>query len=63
MSADATPPADRFQPGDIIYAVNGKEVGSIAELKAAVAGLQDGDPAAVQIERQGLLMFISFEID
>jgi len=63
MSADATPPADRFQPGDIIYAVNGGEVGSIAELRAAVAGLQDGDPAVVQLERQGLLMFVSFEID
>jgi serine protease Do len=63
MSADATPPADRFQPGDIIYVVNGKEVGSLAELKAAVAGLKDGDPVVVQLERQGLLMFVSFEID
>jgi serine protease Do len=63
MSADATPPADRFQPGDIIYVVNGKEVGSLADLKAAVTGLKDGDPVVVQLERQGLLLFVSFEID
>jgi serine protease Do len=63
MSADATPPADRFQPGDIIYVVNGEEVGNLAELKARVAGLKDGDPVVVQLERQGLLMFVSFEID
>jgi S1-C subfamily serine protease len=63
MSADATPPADRFQPGDIIYVVNGQVVGNLAELKAAVAGLKDGDPVVVQLERQGLLMFVSFEID
>jgi len=63
MSADATPPADRFQPGDIIYVVNGQEVGNLAELKAAVAGLKDGDPVVVQLERQGLLMFVGFEID
>ena len=63
ISADATPPADRFQPGDVIFVVNGKEVGSLAELKAAVAGLKDGDPVVVQLERQGLLMFVSFEVD
>jgi serine protease Do len=63
MTADAAPPADRFQPGDIIHSVNGKEVGTLAELRAAVAGMKDGEPCVVQIERQGLLMFVSFEID
>jgi serine protease Do len=63
MTADAAPPADRFQPGDIIYAVNGKDVNSLADLRAAVAGMKDGDPCVVQLERQGMLMFVSFEID
>jgi serine protease Do len=63
MSADAAPPADRFQPGDIIYSVNGTEVNSLSELRAAVAGMKDGDPVVVQIERQGLLTFVTFEID
>ena len=63
MSADATPPADRFQPGDIIHAVDRTPVTSLAELRRAVAGLKDGDPVVVQIERGGSLKFVAFEID
>ncbi|MBZ5588846.1 MAG: trypsin-like peptidase domain-containing protein [Acidobacteriia bacterium] len=63
MSADAAPPANRFQPGDVIHAVNWKPVNSLMELRRAVAGLKDGDAVVVQIERQGLLRFIAFEID
>jgi serine protease Do len=63
MSADAAPPADRFQAGDVIHAVNGVEVHNLAELKSAAAGLKDGDPVCVQLERQGLLMFVTFEVD
>jgi serine protease Do len=63
MSADAAPPANRFQPGDVIHAVNWTPVNSMSELRKAVAGLKDGDPVVVQIERQGLLKFVAFEID
>ncbi|HSS77454.1 MAG TPA: trypsin-like peptidase domain-containing protein [Thermoanaerobaculia bacterium] len=63
MSADAVPPADRFQPGDIIHAVNRTPVHSLAELRQAVAGLKDGDPVVVQIERGGILTLLAFEID
>ncbi len=63
MSADATPPADRFQPADIIHAVNGQEVHNLAELKAAAAELKERDPVCVQLERQGLLMYVTFEAD
>ena len=63
MSADASPPANRFQPGDVIHAVNWTPVSSLAELRKVVHGLQDGDPVVVQIERQGMLRFIAFEVD
>jgi serine protease Do len=63
MSADASPPADRFQSGDVIHAVNHTPVHSLDELRKAVAGMKDGDPVVVQIERQGLLSFVTFEID
>jgi serine protease Do len=63
MSADASPPGDRFQPGDIVRAVNRTPVQSLADLRKAVAGLKDGDPVVVQIERQGMLTFVAFEID
>ena len=63
MSADAAPPAARFQPGDVIHAVNWTPVSNLIELRRAVNGLKDGDPVVVQIERQGLLKFIAFELD
>jgi serine protease Do len=63
MTAEAAPPGDRFLPGDVIHAFNRTPVGSLAELRAAVASLKDGDPVVVQVERQGMLTLISFEID
>jgi len=63
MAADASPPADRFQSGDVIHAVNRTPVHSLAELRAAVAGLKNGDPVVVQIEREGMYTYIAFEID
>jgi serine protease Do len=63
MSADASPPADRFQPGDVIRAVNRVPIHSLAELRKAVAGMKDGDPIVVQIERQGMLTFVAYELD
>jgi serine protease Do len=61
-SAEAATP-DRFQPGDIIHAVNRTFVLRLADLRDAVAGLKAGDPVVVQIERQGQLMYIAFEVD
>ncbi len=63
MSAEASPPASRFQAGDIVHAVNRTAIHSLEELRRAVAGLKDGDPVVVQIERQGSLTFVAFEID
>jgi serine protease Do len=63
MSADAAPPADRFQAADVIHALNGVPVHSLAELQAVAAHLVEGDPACVQLERQRLLMFVPFEVD
>jgi serine protease Do len=63
MSADAAPPADRFQPGDVIHAVNGISVESLSELRGAVKDMKDGDPIVVQIERGGVFRYLAFEID
>jgi serine protease Do len=61
-SEDASSPS-RFLPGDVIHAVNRTFVLSLADLRAAIADMKDGDPVVVQVERQGELMFIAFEID
>lgn len=63
MSADAAPPANRFLPGDVIHAVNGTDVRNLAELTAAVAGFKEGNAVSVQLEREGMLMFVTFEAD
>jgi serine protease Do len=63
MSADASPPSDRFQPGDVIHSLNGREIGSLAGMKESCRDLKDGDPVVVQLERHGLLMFVAFEVD
>jgi serine protease Do len=62
VSRDATTP-NRFLPGDVIHAVNRTFVLRLADLRDAVAGLKDGDPVVVQIEREGQLMFLAFEMD
>ena len=52
-----------FLPGDVIYAINGKEVTSLASLRSRLAELQTGDPVVVQVQRQETLRFIAFEIE
>jgi len=63
MSAEASPPGDRFQAGDVIHAINRTPIHSLAELRKAVTGMKVGDPVVVQIERDGNLLFVAFEID
>jgi len=52
-----------FLPGDVIYAINGQEITSLATLRARLAELQAGDPVVVQVQRQETLRFIAFEIE
>jgi serine protease Do len=50
-------------PGDIIYAVNGKPVISLAELRSAVDALKAGEPVVLQLERQGALMYLAYSAE
>jgi len=61
-AADAPYLQNNFRPGDIIYQINGEPVTTIEDLKAIIGGLNVGDPIAVQIERQGQLRYLSFEL-
>jgi S1-C subfamily serine protease len=47
-------------PGDVIYAVNGTDVGTLEALKAALAGTKIGSAIVLQVERDGLLMYLGF---
>jgi serine protease Do len=52
-----------FQPGDVIYALNGKTVESVEQLKSGIDALKPNAPAVVQIERGGVLMYLAFRIE
>jgi len=51
-----------FTTGDLICELNGEAVRDIAGLKAAIAKLRPGDPVVIQLQRQGQLMFVAFEM-
>lgn len=64
VSADAPySQQGRLEPGDVIYAVNGTVINSLADLKAAAGSLKPGAAAALQIERDGTLMYLSFRME
>ena len=49
--------------GDVIHAINGVEVETIAALRSALDHLASNTAVVLQIEREGRLMFVSFELD
>jgi serine protease Do len=61
--AEAVPFQDTLEAGDVIYSANGSSVGSIAELRAWLDALKPGDPAVLQVEREGQLRFITVSVE
>ena len=62
-AAEAPTGGAGFQQGDIIHAINGTPIRDLAGLRSALARLNAGDPAVVQVERLGQLMFIAFDVE
>jgi S1-C subfamily serine protease len=52
-----------LQAGDVIHRLNTVPIDSTQTLRAAVDKLKAGDPAVLQIERDGELTFVSFEME
>ena len=52
-----------LKTGDILYYANTTKLDSIADLKNFVRGLKSGDAVVLQIERNGLLDFLSFRFE
>jgi serine protease Do len=50
-------------PGDVIHALNGAEVTSLDGLRGAVGRLQPGSPVVCQVERDGQLLYVAFEVE
>jgi S1-C subfamily serine protease len=49
--------------GDVIRTLNGVQMKSLDQLRAALKAIPPGVPAALQIQRDGGLTFITFTID
>jgi len=50
-------------PGDVIHAVNRVPVVTLQGLRDALKVLHSGDPVALQIERDGRISYLAFEIE
>ena len=53
----------RLQPGDVIYALNGKLVDSVEDLKGTSSELKPSAAAVLLIERQSTLMYLAFRVE
>ncbi len=49
--------------GDVIYEFNGSRVASVDELRKALGAKKSGDPIALLVERNGQLVYVSFELE
>jgi serine protease Do len=52
-----------LKTGDILYYANTTKLGLVSDLKNFVKGLKSGDAVVLQIERNGLLSFLSFRFE
>ena len=62
-AADLIMPDTGLQAGDIIHKLNTASIDSMEGLRAAVGALKTGDPVVLQVERDGGLMYVSFEME
>jgi serine protease Do len=63
MAADLLGLDTELQAGDVIHALNGKHIETIAELRAALKAMPPGAPGVLQIERDSKYMYVTFEMD
>jgi S1-C subfamily serine protease len=49
--------------GDTIHSINGVSVASMDQVRTVLASLKPQSPVVLQIERNGQMMFLTFELD
>ncbi len=52
-----------LRPGDVIYAINNEPTATIAALTTALGQMKSGDAVVLQLERDGSLMYVAFEME
>jgi serine protease Do len=49
--------------GDVVHSLNRSQIYSVESLRTAFNALQPGDPATMQVERNGRLTYVTFEME
>jgi serine protease Do len=62
-AAELITPETGLQAGDVIHQLNTISIDSLATLRTAIGKLNTGDPVVLQIERDGGLSYVSFEME
>jgi serine protease Do len=62
-AADLILPDTGLQAGDIIHQLNNTSIDSMDTLRTTVGALKTGDPVVLQVEREGSLLYVSFEME
>jgi serine protease Do len=62
-AADLILPDTGLQAGDIVHQLNIAAIDSVDKLRAMVETLKAGDAVVLQVERDGGLMYVSFEME
>jgi serine protease Do len=52
-----------LNPGDVIYSVNGTPVATVSALKSKLDEYKAGEPIVMQVERSGVLLFVTIELE
>jgi len=62
-SSDSPYSGESLKVGDVIYEVNHVPAVTIRAVTSTLAALKSGDPAVIQVERDGKLMYVTLELD
>jgi len=62
-AADLILPDTGLQAGDIIHQLNTTSIDSMDRLRAAVGAVKTGEAVVLQVERDGGLLYVSFEME
>ena len=52
-----------LQVGDVVRAVNGKNIASAEQFRRSLSGFNPGDSVVLEVERQSVLMYVAFEME
>ncbi len=63
QAAGSKTPDTGLKTGDIIRAIDRTPLQTMSQLEAIVRALRPGDPVVLQVERNGKLQYLAFEMD